>query len=145
MHGYLGAATRLANEPFHFDDSARHFWHLCLKKFSEESRVRAGEADECAANSLVDAQKQRAHALTLAVSLARDLLVVREDSRRATEIDKEVAALEALDVASDYLTFALAIFRDDGRSLRFADLLHDDLLRGLCGDATEIFVRLERK
>ena len=81
----------------------------------------------------------------MSIALARNLFVVGEDRCRATEIDVEITAFEALDVTHDDFAFAGAVFLDDRSALRFTNLLHDDLFGCLSGDATEIFLSLERK
>src|SRR3989344_174061 len=143
MHGYLRTASRLADDAFRFDDAVRHFRNFSLKKFYKELRVRTSEADERAPCAFVNAEKQGAHALALTIPLTRYLFVVGEYRRRTAEVDVQISALEALDMAGHYLALALAVFGNDGSALRFADFLHDDLLCGLRGDAAEIIVRFE--
>src|SRR3989344_2230974 len=143
--GYLRAAAGFAHDAFHFDNAACHFRHFCLEQFCEKARVRARETDEGASYAFVDAQKKRAHALALAIALARYLFVVGQYGGRASEVDEKVSALETLDVTGHYLALPFSVFGDDGSAFRFAHFLHDDLLGGLCRDTPEIFARLERE
>src|SRR3989344_2349170 len=142
MHGYLRTASRLADDAFRFDDAVRHFRNFSLKKFYKELRVRTSEADERAPCAFVNAEKQGAHALALAVPFARYLFVVGEYRRRTAEVDVQISALEALDMAGHYLALALAVFGNDGCALRFADFLHDDLLCGFFCAAAATNLRL---
>src|SRR3989344_7323754 len=145
MYSYLRAASGLAYDALRLDDAVRHFRNFSLKKFYKELRVRTSEADERAPCALVNAEKQGAHALALTVPLTRYLFVVGEYRRRTAEVDVHISTLEALDVACHYLAFSFSVFGNDGSALRFADFLHDDLFRGLRGDAAEIIVRFERE
>src|SRR3989344_6686841 len=145
MYSYLRTAPRFADDAFRFDDAVRHFRNFSLKKFYKELRVRTSEADERAPCALVNAEKQGAHALALTVPLTRYLFVVGEYCCRTAEVDVQISALEALDVACHYLAFSFSVFGNDGSALCFAHLLHNDLLCGLRGDAAEIIVRFERE
>src|SRR3989344_3879778 len=138
MHGNLCAAAGLAHDSFSNDNAVRHLGHLGLEELDEEVRMRAGEPDERATHALVHAKEYRPHALALAVSLTGYLFVVGENGGRAAEIHIKIPAFETLDVSCYYLTFTLAIFGNNARTLRFANLLHDDLFCGLCGDAAEV-------
>ena len=103
------------------------------------------ETDERTAYALIHAQEKCAYALALSVTLAWYLFVVWEYRGCAAKVDEKIAALEALHVTGHNVPFALTVFSDDARAFRLTDLLHDDLLRGLRGDAAEILARLERE
>ena len=60
----------------------------------------------------------------------------------APEVDHEVAHLLALDDAVHDLAHAARVLGEDVVALGLADLLEDDLLRGLGGDAAEDVGRL---
>ena len=59
----------------------------------------------------------------------------------ASELDDDVAVLEPLHHAADDFADALAVLGVDVFALGFADLLEDDLLGRLRGDAAEILGR----
>ncbi len=70
--------------------------------------------------------------------LARDHLLARNEALRiAAEIHEHAVAVDALDDAADQLADAILVLLDHLGALGLADLLHDDLLGGLRGDAAE--------
>ena len=80
----------------------------------------------------------RAYALTLAEAFPRQQLVAAQHRLGAAEIDHDIAELDTLDEAVDDLADAVLEFVELALPLGVADLLDDDLLRGLRGDAAEI-------
>ena len=72
------------------------------------------------------------------VVLARQTLVAPQNCLRAPQIDGDVAIFSALDQATDHLTDTVAVFFVLAFALRFADLLHDHLLRRLRRDPPKI-------
>jgi hypothetical protein len=86
----------------------------------------------------LDVEDEGADAVALPVALARDLLLLREGSRRSAQVHDDVLLLEALDDAREELALpALELVVDDV-ALGVAHALDDVLLRGLCGDAAEL-------
>ena len=85
-----------------------------------------------------DVEDQRADAVADADDLARDLLVAADDALGAAEVDDDMAELDALDDAGDDLAGALLELLILALALGVADLLEDDLLGGLGGDAAEL-------
>jgi hypothetical protein len=83
-------------------------------------------------------EDQRAGAVADAEHLARDLLVAADDALGAAEVDDDVAELDALDDAGDDLADAVLELLILALALGVADLLEDDLLGGLGGDAAEL-------
>ena len=79
-----------------------------------------------------------ADAVADADHFARDLLVAADDALGAAEVDDDVAELDALDDAGDDLAGAVLEFLVLALALGVADLLEDDLLGGLGGDAAEL-------
>ena len=69
--------------------------------------------------------------------LARDLLVAADDSLGASEVDDDVAELDALDDSGDDLSDAVLELFMLALALGVADLLEDHLLGGLRGDPAE--------
>ena len=79
-------------------------------------------------------------AVALRVALGARLLAARDDPLGlAVEVDDHVAALEALDVAVFELAELVDEFVVDLLALGLADLLIEDLLGRLRGDAAEVF------
>jgi hypothetical protein len=78
----------------------------------------------------------------LLVALAVDLLGARQQRLDLAEIDEDVVAVAGLlDDAGHYLGHAVDVLVVHHPPLLLADPLQDDLLRGLCGDATEALRR----
>ena len=90
-----------------------------------------------------DAQDQRADAVADTDHLARDLRIAANDAFGAAEVDDDVAELHPLDDAGDDLAGAILELFILPLALGVADLLEDDLLGGLGGDAAE-FDRRQR-
>ena len=101
------------------------------------------QEDLRAAVLAADRQDQRADAVADADHFARDLLVAADDALGAAEVDDDVAELDALDDAGDDLAGAVLELLILALALGVADLLEDDLLGGLGGDAAE-FDRRQR-
>src|SRR4030095_13628535 len=80
----------------------------------------------------------RANAIADADHLARDLLVAADDALGAAEGDDDVAKFDALDDAGDDFAGAVLELFMLALALGVADLLEDDLLGGLGGDAAEL-------
>jgi len=70
--------------------------------------------------------------------LTRDNLVPAHHGFGAAQVDRDVAVLDPLDQTIDDLASAVLVFFELALPFRFAHLLHDDLLRGLRGDPSEI-------
>ena len=82
-----------------------------------------------------------AHALALRVALRARLVLARDRRLRAAEVDDHVAALEPLDRARDELAELREVLVVDVVALGLADLLVEDLLGALGGDAAEALGR----
>ena len=78
------------------------------------------------------------------VAFRARLFLARQHGLDAADLDDDVAVLEPLDDAVDHLADALVVLGEDVLALGFADLLEDDLLGGLRGDAAEHFGRLRK-
>ena len=75
------------------------------------------------------------------VVLRARLLLARQLRFDAPELDDDVAVLEPLDHAADDFANALAVFGVDVLALGLANLLEDDLLGGLRGNAAKVLGR----
>jgi len=91
----------------------------------------------------VDLHHVSAHAIADAEHFLRDQLIARDHAFDAAGLDDRVAALDALDRPREQVVFAFEEVVQDLLALGIADLLQDDLLRGLSADAPELD-RLER-
>src|SRR3989344_1176555 len=99
MDGDFGAASRLAYDALRLNDTACHFGYFYFEQFDKKARMRAGETDECAADTFVHTQKQRTDTFALAVAFTWDLFVIGENGSCASKVYVEVAAFEALDMS----------------------------------------------
>ncbi len=79
-----------------------------------------------------------AHAITGTHRFARDHFLTRDKPLGIiTQIDINIAALDAFDLTHDQRAFTIGIGVDDLAALGLAHLLYDDLLGGLCRDAAK--------
>ena len=134
----LGAAARVAGGGLDLDDAVVNLRHFLSEQLLHEFGVGARQEDLRAAGFAADAQDQRADAVADADHLARDLLVAADDALGAAEVDDDVAELDALDDAGDDFAGAVLELFILALALGVADLLEDDLLGGLGGDAAEL-------
>src|SRR5690606_3377283 len=86
--GNLRAVSRFAGDSLHNNRTVCELGRLGFKELLEEFRVGTGEAKKHAARRLFDAIEIRAHALTLAKALARNLLLIGKEAGRATHVDE---------------------------------------------------------
>src|SRR5689334_24526692 len=116
--------------------------HFLAEELDEQSRVRPREDDLRSLAGLLNVEDERPDAVALAVPLARDLLLLRQDGVRAAEVDDDVLLLEALDDAlvGELALPVLELVVDD-LPLGIADALDDVLLGGLRRDAAELLRR----
>src|SRR5690606_35416884 len=104
---------------------------------------RRGAADEQLRAARLGAHvvQVAADAVAGAHDIARDRLVLGDEGLGvAAQVDVDVAALDALDDAGHQLADAVLPRIDHLRALGLAHALHDLLLGGLRGDATEVDV-----
>ena len=105
----------------------------------------AGELEENAFRGFFHAVEVRPDALARTITLARHLFFVGEDAGRASHVNKEVPPFNALNGAGDDLPLPRAVFGHDGSLLGLSNLLDNDLLCGLCGDAPIVALALQRE
>ena len=82
-----------------------------------------------------------ANAFALVPLLAARLLRSGQDSFKVAEVDNDVAALKALDIAVDQIAGLIDILFVDVVADSVAHFLKQDLFRGLRGDSSEFFHR----
>ena len=133
----LGAAARVAGGGLDLDDAVVNLRHFLGEQLLHEVRVSSAEEDLGTTGFAGDAQDQRADTVADADHLARNLLVAADNAFGAAEVDDDMAELDALDDAGDDLAGAVLEFLILPLALGVADLLEDDLLGGLGGNATE--------
>src|SRR3990172_4745263 len=99
--------------------------------------MRPREDDLWPAAGHLDAQNQRADAVSLAVALTGNLLFLQENRVGLAQVDDDIFLLEALDDAVEQLPLAALEFVVDDFSFGVADSLNDILFCGLRRDAAE--------
>src|SRR5690606_32109041 len=120
------------------DDAVVDLRHLLGEQLRQELGARAREEDLRSPGLLTHLRDVGAHPLVAAEVLARQNLVAPQDRLGAAEVDDDVAELLPLDETVHDLADAADIFVVLALPLRVAHPLHDDLLRGLRGDAAEV-------
>src|SRR4051794_22376166 len=136
----LGALARLADGAANDDGAVVNLRHFHLEELDEEARIGAREDDLRPFRLRVDVDDDGFDAIALRVTLGARLLAARDDALGlAIEVDDHVAALEALDVTVFELAELADEFVVDLLALGLADLLIQDLLGRLRGNATEVF------
>ena len=142
MHGDLRARTRFARDRHDLDDVVLDLRHLELDQALHEAFGRAREHDERPFVRLAHVEHVGADAIVDAEVFARHLFGERQQRFvLVVEQHVHVALFVALDRAHHDVVQLRGIRVVHGVALGFADALHDDLLRGLRGDAAEIFRR----
>ena len=139
----LGAAARIAGGGLDLDDAVVDLGHFLREQLLHEVGMGAAEEDLRPTGFAGDAQDERADTVADADHFARDLCVAADDALGAAKVDDDMAELDALDDAGDDLARAVLEFLILALALGVADLLEDDLLGGLGGDAAE-FDRRQR-
>ena len=136
--GDLGAAAGIARHRLDLDDAVIDLRHFLREQFSHELRMRTRQENLRPARLLAHVVDIGAHPLALTEALARQELVAAQHRLGAPEIDDDVAELDPLDEAVDDLADAVLELVVLPLALGIAHLLHNDLLRGLRRNASEI-------
>ncbi len=114
------------------------FGNLELEQAPHETGVRARHDDLRALGGLAHLDDVRLHARTVVVTVARDLLGLRQQRLDATEVEQRVARVGLLDDAGDDVAFAAGVLLVLHLAFGLANALQDHLLRRLRGDAAEV-------
>ena len=142
----LGALARLADGAADDDRAVVDLRHFHLEELDEQTRIGAREDDLRSFRLRVHVDDDGFDAVALRVALGARLLAARDDPLGlAIEVDDHVAALEALDVTVLELAELADEFVVDLLALGLADLLIEDLLGRLRGDAAEVFGSLRQR
>ena len=137
-HGDLGARARVAGHGLHLDDAVIDFRHLLLEELGHELGMGARQEDLRPALLAAHVEEISADPVARPEHLARQQLVAADDRLATTEVDDDVAVLDALDEPVDDAADAVLELVVLAVALGLADLLDDDLLGRLSGDAAEV-------
>ena len=140
-HCDLGAITGFARNAANLDRAVGDLAYLELEQSPNEIRMAARDDDLRAANAVLDRDDVRAEPIADVVVLDHDSLALRHDGFKFPKIENDIGAIEAPDRAADDFARAILELLVDHLLLDLADALHHRLLRGLRGDASEIFRR----
>ena len=146
-HSHLGTITGLASESFDFHNALADFRHLLLQQTAEHVAMPATELEHRPAVAFTHFHQISANATVTAIALIGQLLFFGQHSFRLLQVDDHVACAGhiALHPAHNDLAFLLGEMFISRLALGFSDALHDDLLGGLGGDASEIVRRAIHK
>ncbi|MNS76680.1 hypothetical protein D3C72_1102350 [compost metagenome] len=140
-HGDLGAVARIAGTGLDFHQALADFRHFQLEQLDHEFRRGAADEQLRATRLRTHFGQVTADAVAGTQDITRNALVLRNETFSvAAKVDIDVAALGALDHTSDQLAHTVGPRIDNLLALGFAHALHDHLLGGLGGDATEVGV-----
>src|SRR5262249_19082234 len=120
------------------DDAVIDLRHLLREELRHKFGPGTREEDLRPARLAADIVNKRAHTVAIAHVLARNHLVPANYAFRAAKIHDDVAVFVALHGAVDDLADAILVFVVVALAFGLANLLYDDLLGILRGDATEI-------
>ena len=121
-----------------------YFRHFNFEQLHQHVRRSAGQHQLRAAIVRAQLQQQGAHPFAHAEVFPRNEVLSGDDALSGVaKVNGDAVSTHALDHAAEELPNPWRVLLLHPRPLRFADLLHDDLLGGLCGDAAELH-RLHR-
>ncbi len=140
---HLGAVAGLADAAADDDRPVVDLGDLHLHEPHQELGRRPRQDDLRPLGVAVDVDEDAADPLALRVPLGAGLVLARDDRLGPSEVDDHVAALEALHRAGDELAHLRRVLVVDVVPLGLADLLVEDLLGALGGDAPQPFRRPE--
>src|SRR5262249_50779748 len=136
--GPLRAQTRFAGDLHDLDGAAVDLRHLHLEQPADEIGMGAGDDQLRPPLVAVDLDQEHLDPLTGSVALGRHLLADGHDRLGLAQLDDHRPRVRTLDDAVQHLALAVGEFLVDAVPLVVADLLENDLLGGLGGDAAEI-------
>src|SRR6185295_7887175 len=138
LHGDLGAHAGIAGSSQDLNESLPHFGNFELEQLDQEFGRRARKEQLRAARLGAYITQEGLDAILRAHRLARNQFVARDESFGvAAEIHEYTVAVDAFDDAAHQRADTFLVLLDHLGTLGLAHLLHDDLLRGLRGDAAE--------
>ena len=100
--------------------------------------MRPREHDLRATARALDLDDVGAHRVAVVVRLIRQLLCRHEHRLGAPDVHEHIMPLDALDDPRDDLRGAVHVLLVDDATLCLTQSLHDDLLRRLCSNASEV-------
>src|SRR5690606_34696413 len=138
-HGDLRPKAGIARGREDLDQALTDLGHLDLEKLDQKLGRRARQKQLRAARLRAHLAQQALDAVLRLDRLARDQILARDEPFGvAAEIDVGAVAVHPLHDAGQELADAVLVGLDDLLALGLAHLLHNDLLRGLRGDAPEL-------
>src|SRR5690606_19634747 len=138
-HRDLRPQTGVASRRENVDQPLPDLRHLDLEELDQELRGRPRQEQLRAARLGAHLAQEALDAVLRLDRLARDeILAGNEPFGVAAEVDVRPVAIHPLDDARQQLADPIPVGLDDLLALGLPDLLHDDLLRGLRGDAPEL-------
>ena len=135
--GDLGALAGLAGDGADDDGAVVDFGHFGLEQLLHQLRRGAGDDHLRALGGAVDAQQDDAHALADGELLQARLLALGQRASALPRSKMTSWASRRLTVAFRTSPSRWSYSLEDGVAFGFADLLEDDLLGHLRGDAAE--------
>ena len=151
MHSHLCAAARLAGNGLDLHNAALNFRHFQLEQALDQTRMDTGHADLRAVlrartrQTAIrdDFQHVDLEALARRIHIGRHLLARFEHAFGLAQLNVNVLRLriDAVHDRGQDLVFLFDEIVVDLTALGLADLLHDDLLGRLRGDAAEVIRR----
>src|SRR6185437_2200790 len=135
--GDLGALAGLAGDGADDDGAVVNFRHFGLKERLHQRRSSARDDDLRSLGGAIHSQQHHPQALANGELLEARLLALGHAGFGLAEVEDDVHGLEALDGGGEDLAGTAAVLLKDGVALGLADLLEDDLLGHLGGDAAE--------
>ncbi len=135
----LGARTRVAGRSHDFDQAFGDLRHFNTEQLDQHFR-RSTRQDQLRAAVLgADFLEQRTQTHANPEGFARnDVFAGQQRFGVVAQVNDHVVAGNFFHGAGDDLTQALAIGVNDLSALSFANLLHNDLLGGLCSNTAEL-------
>ena len=131
-HGDFGAQAGLPRHGFYLHHARRDFRHFQFKQFFQQPRMRARQKHARTLGVLFHKGDEHFEAFANAVPLARHLLFRRQDACGSADVNKDIAAFQALYQAAHDLTFLVFVLVKHGGAFGLADALENDLFGGLC-------------
>src|SRR5699024_76998 len=136
MHRHLGAQARVARAAAQLDQALADFRHFQPEQFDQELRLATGDEQLWPTLFRAHVVEVAADAVARAHRLARNHLIARNDRFGiATEVENDRAAFHALDQTGNQFADSILVLLDDQAPFVFTNLLHDDLLGRLRGNA----------
>src|SRR5580704_5585829 len=137
--GNFGPLAGFAGTTFYYNRVVVNLWNFLLEQTHHQLRRAAGNNDAGILAGLLHALDHAADALAHAEVFELALLFLGHARFGLAQIHHQVLALQPFHGAVHQFAYSAGILRVNGLTLGFADLLQDDLLGGLRGNAPQGF------